>query len=372
MKLLLLGVATVLICSACTTKPSVVRGDTEKVEDISYQHLENFAEQVPQCIAVMPTEAVDIGEPYKQLMRRAVVAQLAPKGYRDVEINEVDRLISSSQQKGYAELNQALQCDSYLVVDLERFGKVYMGVYSQWEAQAELRLYRADDGALLWRGRHQAVIRDGAIPFSPLSLLSGLYFATTNLDEEQGERVAHDFARRVLATLPDREIGSDDVIAKKMNVDTQLKQIHLALDQGDYEQALQLSREGLRAYPNNTSFQMEETRALTLTGQWQKAIEAANAGAELDADEAQWFDLMGYSYTQLNQLDDAFSAYQRAVQLNPNDAFAYFNLGRLSQQMGDVSESLGFYQKASELYVAAGDNERAKVILQTISQLRET
>ncbi|MCF3607001.1 tetratricopeptide repeat protein [Planktothrix agardhii 1033] len=51
----------------------------------------------------------------------------------------------------------------------------------------------------------------------------------------------------------------------------------------------------------------------------------------------------------MQQWEQAISSYEKALELNPNLAAVYWNLGKVFQTVGRVDESITAWQKALEL-----------------------
>lgn len=372
---ILISILCVFMVAACGS-PRVVQGESEDPSAVSFQLTESYESKAPECIGVLPIEDDRIEDKYLNILRRAVVAQLAPKGYRQIAISQIDKALGKNNQ--IVDLAKALHCDAFIEVAINDFGKSFVGIYSEWYAHATLKLVRANDHALLWQGSHKAKISGGAFPMSPLSIASGLFMATNNLVEEQGERVANDLARRLLATLPEREHPLEKIqepaeilAATEPDVDDFSLKIKETIKQKNFQQALKHTQEAIKAEPKNVSFRLEHTRALTLTGQWEKAVKSAEQGISLHPNDASWYDMKAYSLTQLALTDQAQLAYVEAIKINPKDAFAHFNLGQLKWQINQADQALNYLTQAGQLYMENGDKDRASMVLEVLSQLRQ-
>lgn len=77
-----------------------------------------------------------------------------------------------------------------------------------------------------------------------------------------------------------------------------------------------------------------------------KAIEAANKSLELEANNAEAYRIIGYSYEIMEKYSEAEVAYVKALEINPNFSLAYSNLGHSYDLRGDLV-------KAEELYLKA-------------------
>ena len=53
--------------------------------------------------------------------------------------------------------------------------------------------------------KHSANSHEGAVPLSPLSLVTGIFTATTNKEDEVALQMIDAAVRRIISTLPDRD-----------------------------------------------------------------------------------------------------------------------------------------------------------------------
>lgn len=72
-----------------------------------------------------------------------------------------------------------------------------------------------------------------------------------------------------------------------------------------------------------------------------------------------WFDL-GFSQTELQQYELAFESFNRASELDPEDANTWYNKGRALFDLGRYEESLQCYDRASDLGLVDVDTLNAK------------
>ena len=92
----------------------------------------------------------------------------------------------------------------------------FWGVYSEVKVAANIRITRVSTGAVIWRGKHTALVRDGGIPLNPLSIIGGAISASMNLRDEQITRTIHDLARRLVTAIPNlKYVENDSDVAQK-------------------------------------------------------------------------------------------------------------------------------------------------------------
>ncbi len=87
-----------------------------------------------------------------------------------------------------------------------------------------------------------------------------------------------------------------------------------------------------QANPDSAKAQFEAGNAYVQAGQWAQAQTAYQKAIELDPNYQAAYANLGVVYYQIGQLDLAASQYQKALELNPNDGEVAYNLGALYVQ----------------------------------------
>ncbi|MGD2121037.1 MAG: tetratricopeptide repeat protein [Gemmatimonadota bacterium] len=132
------------------------------------------------------------------------------------------------------------------------------------------------------------------------------------------------------------------------------------------EEAISLGREGLKAYPTETSILVNTGAILDYTGNHEAAeqyfIRAINSGSDVPP---QAHKNLGDQAFRRGDIRTAQSHYEQAVKLNPSlgdDVF--LKLGQIATEVGDVDLALLFLNRAIELNP---DNEEARSRLAGLS-----
>jgi tetratricopeptide (TPR) repeat protein len=88
---------------------------------------------------------------------------------------------------------------------------------------------------------------------------------------------------------------------------------------------------------------------LNLAGKNSGAIPAYQRAIELDPEDAPPHTGLGNVYADLGQYDRALAAYQRAIDLDPTDASPHHGVGNVYADLGQYDQALAAYQRAVEL-----------------------
>ncbi|KAM8980305.1 LOW QUALITY PROTEIN: protein O-mannosyl-transferase TMTC1 [Sarcophilus harrisii] len=156
---------------------------------------------------------------------------------------------------------------------------------------------------------------------------------------------------------------------------------------GRYEEALQIYREAAALQPSAKEIQLALAQVLAMMGQteeaekmtnhivseeagclecyrllsaiyskqehYPKALEAIDKALQLKPKDpkviSELFFTKGNQLREQNFLDKAFESYQVAVQLNPEQAQAWMNMGGIEHIKGDYVSARGYYEKALQL-----------------------
>lgn len=90
-----------------------------------------------------------------------------------------------------------------------------------------------------------------------------------------------------------------------------------------------------------TTFQ-QEGRMEEAIAQYQKAL-------EIDPDQADVHSNLGVVFLEMGRVDDSIAHLQKALQITPNYADAHYNLGNSLLRVGRVEEALAHYKKTFEI-----------------------
>ncbi|MEH2010909.1 tetratricopeptide repeat protein [Nostoc sp.] len=80
-----------------------------------------------------------------------------------------------------------------------------------------------------------------------------------------------------------------------------------------------------------------------------EAITAYQKAIQLNPKYTKAYDNLGNVLYEQKKLDEAITAYQKAIQLDPNYAITYYDLGWALKEQGKLDEAIAAYQKAIQL-----------------------
>jgi len=83
-------------------------------------------------------------------------------------------------------------------------------------------------------------------------------------------------------------------------------------------------------------------------GEYQKAISIFEKAIQIQPNNANFYNNLGNALKELEEYPKAISSYEKAIQIQPNFAKAYYSLGLLQQQLGETQRAKSSYEMATK------------------------
>jgi len=130
---------------------------------------------------------------------------------------------------------------------------------------------------------------------------------------------------------------------------------HVLRSSGEYSLAAKSYRKALAADPSSLSARRSLVFVLLqYLKDGEDAISVATEGLAINDSDAQLHNLLGWALVENNDLVRAEEELNRAIELDPELAAAYLNLGALYEKKNDTSKAREVYQRALD-YDMEGD-----------------
>lgn len=120
--------------------------------------------------------------------------------------------------------------------------------------------------------------------------------------------------------------------------------IQIARSQNDNAEVSKVLQQALVAYPNNKAFMLEDLNASLSTGKGEDAIAKINKTIAADPGNSNLYAVRGSLYDQQKKTELAVADYRKAIELDPNNFDAQFNLG-----VYNYNKAADSYTKASKM-----------------------
>ena len=134
----------------------------------------------------------------------------------------------------------------------------------------------------------------------------------------------------------------------------------------------QACRELLQIYPYSFIVLNLFGSSLSGQGKFEEAIRSYDKAIQIKPDFAEAYYNRGIALQELGKLQEAIGSYDKATQIKPDYAEAYYNRGITLQELGKLQEAIGSYDKATQIkpdYAEAYYNRG--IALQELEMLKE-
>lgn len=120
--------------------------------------------------------------------------------------------------------------------------------------------------------------------------------------------------------------------------------LQIARNQNDNAEATKVLQQALAVYPNNKGFMLEDLNASLSSGKGEDAIAKINKNILVDPGNSNLYAVRGSLYDQQKKTELAVADYRKAIELDPKNFDAQFNLG-----VYNYNKAADSYTKASKM-----------------------
>jgi len=418
--------AVFLICGCATryvdrdvdkTSASDAMGDV-----VVYKSSDEFKTNPPTCLGILPMGVEKKEFLPSESLRKAIHAYLAPSGIALIPLQKIDQHYKSSLDNAVnlKNISKATDCDTLITGEIIDKNTRFWGVYSEVKIGATVRITRVSTGAVIWRGKHTAVIRDGGLPINPLSIIGGTISAGMNLSDEQITRTTNDLARRLVFAIPNLKYTDkdSDLLAKSakpplVKDSSQsvhayitsienfpqpdlIKQLTASITEGawnepsdrivlsDYllkidppnttgmfanasarlelsqpDESLAMTNRLLLADNKNPEFNFLKGRALLQLNNPAEATEPILKAAGSENPKAMYFTALGLAYNQMGNHEYALASLTRSLKIDPDKPYVLMQQAIAYVGIGEETEAALTLKRCMVLSIIAKDHRNA-------------
>ncbi|GAB2468940.1 hypothetical protein GCM10011375_29580 [Hymenobacter qilianensis] len=123
--------------------------------------------------------------------------------------------------------------------------------------------------------------------------------------------------------------------------------LQIAREEKNDAEAMKVVEQALKAYPNNKAFMLEELNMYLAAGRGKEALDKIDRAIAADPTNSNLYAVKGSILDSNKQPEQALAAYRKAVEVNPDNFDAQFNMGVYN------------YNKAAENYTKASKMDMA-------------
>jgi tetratricopeptide (TPR) repeat protein len=167
-----------------------------------------------------------------------------------------------------------------------------------------------------------------------------------------------------------------------MNFEDQLEEGLSLLHEGDYDHALDISRQLQKMEPESVDGYHLEAMVMQKLNQWEKSLEALEKAISKEEEKSGLYNLRGFANLQLENLDEAREDFEKAIDLddspaahrnlvlykimsdqgndaitylldrikkNPKDVENWILMGDLMQRAGQGAKARSYYEQAQKM-----------------------
>jgi Tfp pilus assembly protein PilF len=380
------AVLCVLFLAGCQTpaKNKVVEISTEEqlLPEVQYTIVEEKFGPDIKCIAVGKIELADDSEDFRELnkvelVRRTLVGNLFQQNYIQVPLTTVDALLSNDADT--RTLLSQTSCDAMISGQIYRFANKSYFAASSTEVGLDLAITNVE-GEVIWSGRHLASSRDGSLPFSPLSLLLGVFLAHANASDEAALQMVDAAIRRLVDTLPSQNeallaVAKNEQAVQELFTPAKTIKNQKAnsasnlLDSGQYEAAIQTAKLELQSGKNEYQNLLIIGDAHRHSNRFDDAIESYLSAIANDKNQSVGYEKLSLSYLNLRRIDLAKASLSKAISLNPKSSAIRYKLAIINESQNANSEAAKLYFQAGELAIREKRNHAIYSILTALERL---
>ena len=341
----------------------------------------NIASKHQECIMVGnfvdSSDSADFANLSKEKIgRESVYGQLAPLKYKDIEIAVADEVLKRHDISNFFKALEELNCDFYVTGEIIKFTNKFLLTYSVTEIVMRLDLFD-DKGNLIWSKLEKGKSDAGAIPFTPISALTGIFFASKNREEEIAVRLVGSVSRRLVEQLDQFLHKSDWVPQLNLRPDKSIEKtndysvldLRVAIELNDFGEAEMIANQLLLQGSDNSEL-------LFLTGQVYMQKEEFKVAKEfflkailVDASQSDYYNGLGITNLQLGDDLEALINFERAISINKKNVSAHVGMALVLENNGLFEESGEHLYRAGLYSISISDYVSAVYALSELKRL---
>ncbi|MCG6537718.1 MAG: DUF799 family lipoprotein, partial [Syntrophales bacterium LBB04] len=164
----------------------------------------------PVTVAVLPFIDQSRNKEGAVAVRKGFYNHFSSLPFKDMELQRVDNLLIKANladtealyKTSPQELGKLLNVDAVVFGEISNFDKLFAVMYSQVAVGAEIKMYDAKTGNLLWSGQHTVRIHEGGLSVTPFGIIATVIATAMYVRDIQLLRACDDLFRDMVKTIP--------------------------------------------------------------------------------------------------------------------------------------------------------------------------
>ena len=375
-----------LFLASCQTpaKKRVAEISTEEqlLSEIQYTIVKEKFDSDIKCIAVGNIELADDSEDFSrlnkvELVRRTLVGNLFQRNYAQVSLKQIDSILNGGADM--ATLLDLTSCDALVSGQIFRFANKSYFAASSTEVGLDLVISN-ENGEIIWNGRHLATSRTGSLPFSPLSLLSGVFLAQANASDEVALQMVDAAVRRLVDTLPLQTevplaLAKTEQAVQELFNPTNASEAQKftsatdLLESGQYEAAIRIAKLEIQLGKDEYKNLLIIGDANRQLNKFDNAVEYYLSAVAKDKSQSVGYEKLSLGYLNLKRIDLAKASLAKAISLNPDSSATRYKLAMINESQNAINEAAKLYFQAGELAIREKNDEAIYSSLAALERL---
>ena len=345
-----------LLSSSCNNtnykKVDNLETSRKSINTVNYSINDKFNTSQINCILIGKfIDRTDISK-FKDLnkadiIRKAIYGLVSVKNYDLIKISEIDKNIDTLSKQN---LLKYYNCDAIITGEILKFQNNDFISYSNTTVELILNLTDKRD-EILWSSHYSGSNSDGSIPFSPVSLITGIFQVALNDKNETALQVVDMVTRKIIVSLPEKEIilknqfaSIEQIKGNFININQDIKRL---FDNEEYEKASLALSKKISLDENNPVNYFLASKSYFFQGNYEQSIHFGLEAYSKGLNTSDNFSILGVSYLKLNNLKLSYASFFKALNLETNSSITNFNYAL-------INEILNYDIVAAEHYYLSG------------------
>lgn len=202
-------------------------------------------------------------------------------------------------------------------------------------------------------------------------ILEGVTMILTTIPEDLSEHTELSNEQRQRILKASKQIQDiSHISAPLTQIETYYRLGNFFLIEKEFEKSIELFNKVISMNPNHIKSRYNKARALQEMGRTSEALQEMGTAKMLSpdsSDEASALINLACTFTAMGRYSDALETYERAIELHPNQPWAYYSAAEIAEKLGDYDKALIYWNRF--LLLAKTEPEYASKISEVVEKI---